>query len=162
MEQIGTPLQVDDSTRNRDKMLFPRVMVEVKLDQEFPEKIYFIDEFDKTVEVEITYEWLPKLCAQCNGIGHVKEECRNKPTKQQWVPKKIQPTKEKILDEEGFEVVTKGKKIVQAGVVGIKVQNDFAILDEQQKPEDKKIAMNGSVGKRSNKRGDAGPSSSNG
>ena len=57
-------------------------MLEVKLGQEFPTKIQFVDEFDEQVEVEICYEWLPKMCSQCLGIGHESNVCRNKPVKQ--------------------------------------------------------------------------------
>ena len=50
------------------------------------------------------------MCKKCSGMGHKTEDCRNKVTvKQEWVPKKIEK-KEKEVDQEGFQVVTKGKK----------------------------------------------------
>ena len=115
VEQIGKPLQVDESTKNRDKMLFSRIMLDVKLGQDFPTTLEFINEFDEQVELEIFYEWLPYKCTQCNGIGHEVGVFRNKAMKQEWVPKKPQPEKVKIVDEEGFEVVKKGTFSVTKG-----------------------------------------------
>lgn len=150
VEQIGKPIQVDESTKNRDKLLFPRVLVEVKMGQDFPTSITFTDEFDMEVEVSIHYEWLPKLCNKCKGIGHEATECRNKATiTQKWVPKKVQPEKIKEVDEERFEVVKKGKKVQLEEQIQIPMANGFTAPKECPK-------------EKSTMRGLAGPSNSNG
>lgn len=138
--------------------MFPRLLLEVSINQSFPGKVSFINEFGDEIDIEIVYEWLPITCKHCSGMGHKDTECRNKPqTKQAWVPKKPVETKEKVLDKDGFQTVAKGKKIVQtidAGVV--EVGNSFNILltgeSEEQMHE---VEMD-------NKRGEGGPLAVNG
>uniref|UniRef100_A0A803PRM4 DUF4283 domain-containing protein n=1 Tax=Cannabis sativa TaxID=3483 RepID=A0A803PRM4_CANSA len=49
--QLGTPLQVDAMTKERNKLSYPRVLIEVAIQQEFPDRILFEDEHgDKEVE----------------------------------------------------------------------------------------------------------------
>ncbi|XP_062117454.1 uncharacterized protein LOC133831238 [Humulus lupulus] len=90
--QIGTPLQVDNITKHRDRLMYPRVLIEVNFAQDFPVSISFMDEFDRDIILEVKYEWLPLVCYSCSGLGHETKLCRNKPIeketeKQQWVPK---------------------------------------------------------------------------
>ena len=107
VQQIGEPIQLDEATRNRSKLMYPRVLVEVRMNQEFPTDLMFINEFGLEVMLGIHYEWIPITCKNCAGLGHQADECRNKATvKQKWVPKK-QP----VVDSDGFQEVTKGKKL---------------------------------------------------
>ena len=108
MDQIGKPIQLDEATRFRSKLMFPRVLIEVRLHQDFPQSITFIYEFGIEVMVDVQYEWIPLICKSCNGMGHKTEDCRHKEkVKQVWVPKvKKQP----VVDEKGFQEVIKGKK----------------------------------------------------
>ncbi|KAL9241054.1 hypothetical protein vseg_015211 [Gypsophila vaccaria] len=56
-------------------------MVELKIDQQLLEHIYFKDELGLLVTVGVEYEWKPVTCANCHGMGHLKEECRRNVTK---------------------------------------------------------------------------------
>ena len=114
VEQVGKPIQVDDSTKHRDKLMFPRVLIEVNIGQEFVHNVSFIDEFGAEIEIEVQYEWIPIVCNHCSGMGHKTQDCRNKaPVKQTWVPKKKTPAVEKVVDAEGFQKVTNGVRVNQ-------------------------------------------------
>ncbi|XP_062104089.1 uncharacterized protein LOC133815249 [Humulus lupulus] len=132
--QIGKPIQVDDITKHRDRLLYPRVLIEVSLAQDFPSKITFTDEFDHDVELDVKYEWIPLICKNCSGMGHGANVCRNKvQTKKTWVPKEKTEAKKvtPVVDEDGFQMVGKGKKVQQQPEVETEVTNQFAILDFQ-------------------------------
>ncbi|KAL2904239.1 malate dehydrogenase [Bienertia sinuspersici] len=53
----GRFIEVDHATTNRDKLVFARCMVEVKVGQSFPEQICFLNETDQKRAVPITCEW---------------------------------------------------------------------------------------------------------
>ncbi|XP_074315572.1 uncharacterized protein LOC141651774 [Silene latifolia] len=73
---IGKFVRVDDLTLDRTLLGFARVMVEVGIDQIFPEKINFLDELGQNVTVAVEYDWLPVTCTKCKGIGHKEAQCR--------------------------------------------------------------------------------------
>ncbi|XP_062080927.1 uncharacterized protein LOC133785726 [Humulus lupulus] len=116
--QVGTPLMVDEVTKFRDKLSFPRVLIEVSLKQDFPDIIYFEDENGFNTSVSVTYEWKPIVCNHCSGLGHSTAECRKKGgRKQEWVIKDngkkkdtAESSKATKLDDDGFQPVTKGWK----------------------------------------------------
>ncbi|XP_062088347.1 uncharacterized protein LOC133794921 [Humulus lupulus] len=116
--QIGTPLQVDNVTKHRDRLMYPRILIEVSIGQDFPVTVSFTDEFNHDVELEVKYEWLPLVCYTCSGMGHETNNCRKKQegkdtVKQKWIPKKQEnevKKKTSIVDEEGFQKVEKRKK----------------------------------------------------
>uniref|UniRef100_A0A803PQY4 Reverse transcriptase domain-containing protein n=1 Tax=Cannabis sativa TaxID=3483 RepID=A0A803PQY4_CANSA len=96
--QLGKPIMVDEVTRERDKLLFPRILIEVSMEQEFPSLIYFENEFGIDVSVVVNYEWKPILCKHCKGMGHNSDDCRKKEAKKQewvgWKPKNQNATAE--------------------------------------------------------------------
>ncbi|KAM6587258.1 hypothetical protein CsatA_009863 [Cannabis sativa] len=155
VSQLGEPLQVDNVTKNRDRLQYPRILIQVSLAQNFPEKIEFIDEFNHEVELEVKYEWIPLVCYNCSGIGHSTKDCRRQEEKQEqskqvWMPKKKHLDKEPQVDEEGFQMVNKGKKVmVNTEKEETTVQNMFGTLGDE-----------GEI--RCNTRGEGDPSSSNG
>ncbi|XP_062094246.1 uncharacterized protein LOC133800306 [Humulus lupulus] len=137
ISQIGNPVMVDQITLRKERLNFPRVMVEVHLKQEFPELIYFINERDEEVFVFVEYEWKPTLCRNCQGLGHETGICRKQSTqKQAWVVKQNpeKDTKEnskKIQDEEGFQEVQKGWRVRIQEETVISIGNNFQILRKQ-------------------------------
>uniref|UniRef100_A0A803P5S5 DUF4283 domain-containing protein n=1 Tax=Cannabis sativa TaxID=3483 RepID=A0A803P5S5_CANSA len=93
--QIGKPVMVDEATKNREKLSFPRVLIEVSIKQDLPEMIEFEDENGCNTSVTISYEWKPVICAHYEGLGHLTAECRRKePKKQQQWGWKSKPEKE--------------------------------------------------------------------
>ena len=84
---IGKFVRVDQATAKREKLQYARVLVEVKVDQVFPDQITFINEKGVEVVMGIHYEWKPVVCSRCRKIGHLTEECRVDRTKKVWKPK---------------------------------------------------------------------------
>uniref|UniRef100_A0A803P4D5 DUF4283 domain-containing protein n=1 Tax=Cannabis sativa TaxID=3483 RepID=A0A803P4D5_CANSA len=132
--QLGVPIMVDDVTKERDKLSYPRVLIEVSIKQEFPNLIYFEDEFGSNVSVAITYEWKPTICSHCKGMGHSSGECRRKEGKQQeWVVKKDHRKIETNfkIEANGFQMVTNGWKVKSKEPgKNIEMSNSYQVLDE--------------------------------
>ncbi|XP_074291104.1 uncharacterized protein LOC141617871 [Silene latifolia] len=76
---VGKYMRADSATMDKTRLGYARIMVEVEVGQEFPDKIYFKDEKGSTVNVCVEYEWKPVVCGSCKGIGHTKDVCK-KPT----------------------------------------------------------------------------------
>lgn len=70
--RLGDPIKWDEATRNRDKLQYARILVEVKIDQKFPEFIQFWNENGCLTEVLALFEGKPIQCQSCNGFGHIK------------------------------------------------------------------------------------------
>ncbi|XP_062112517.1 uncharacterized protein LOC133823685 [Humulus lupulus] len=148
--QIGKPIQVDDITKHRERLLYPRILIEVSLAQYFPPKISFTDEFDHDIELDVKYEWIPLICKNCSGMGHGTNVCRNKvQTKKAWVPKEKAEVKsvDPVIDEDGFQMVGNGKKVQQQSVIETKVNNQFAILDCQVEKNEQEMVNTGEGGR---------------
>uniref|UniRef100_A0A803NT95 DUF4283 domain-containing protein n=1 Tax=Cannabis sativa TaxID=3483 RepID=A0A803NT95_CANSA len=56
IRQVGKPIMVDAITKQRDKLAFRRVLIEVLLNQPLPDLIWFEDEFGSNVSVQVKYE----------------------------------------------------------------------------------------------------------
>ncbi|XP_074283553.1 uncharacterized protein LOC141608100 [Silene latifolia] len=97
---IYKPIRPDHATENKDYLEYARFMVEVKLGQSLPDKIEFIDDKDVVQIQEVSYEWKPRVCSQCSGIGHDAVmyrkravEMKKKPNHKVWRPKDQGPAK---------------------------------------------------------------------
>ncbi|KAL9232918.1 hypothetical protein vseg_007979 [Gypsophila vaccaria] len=102
---VGKFIKSDNATKERTKLGFARVMVEMQIDHPCLDWIQFKDEQGKLQRINITYEWKPISCSVCNGMGHRNHECRKvkqtKPeqpkTRQVWKPKPVlQPVQPRI------------------------------------------------------------------
>lgn len=80
-------MRVDKATEMREKLQYARVLLEVKVDHEFPDQISFVNEKGIDVVFEIHYEWKPVMCDVCHQLGHSKEECKKVRVQQRWQPK---------------------------------------------------------------------------
>lgn len=69
LKQIGKPLQMDLSTQRRDKLVYPRVLVEVQLGREFLDHIWFENELDQEVMLSLKYEWCLKCVKNVMALG---------------------------------------------------------------------------------------------
>lgn len=145
--QIGEPLQVDAITKGRMRLSYPRVLVEVQLDQHLPDRVLFEDERGRDVKVSVRYDWKPNLCRHCKGIGHETDKCRKKePAKQQWVvkPKVTDVEKDKKrTDAEGFQVPIRFGKVVSREEKQTPVTNSFQVLEAEQGSRVESITVNG-------------------
>lgn len=65
MSKLGTLIKVDQATKNRDKLMFAGIMIEVSVDQEFPVVIHFINDKGIKVDQKVNYYWLPVSYSIC-------------------------------------------------------------------------------------------------
>ncbi|KAL2930931.1 Histone-lysine N-methyltransferase H3 lysine-4 specific, partial [Bienertia sinuspersici] len=89
---ISKLVRVDHTTVKRERLVYARCMIEVKIGQDFPSHVFFIDEHDQKQMVPITYEWRPVQCTNCKGIENDGGQCyknRKAPTHKTWRPKKV-------------------------------------------------------------------------
>ncbi|KAL2897709.1 polyprotein [Bienertia sinuspersici] len=74
-ERIGKGLRVDRASTSRDRLIYARVSIEVRIRQKLPETISFVNEVGKVMSQRVIYEWRHILCIKCEGFGHGVEEC---------------------------------------------------------------------------------------
>ncbi|KAL0356473.1 UNVERIFIED_CONTAM: hypothetical protein Sradi_4094200 [Sesamum radiatum] len=74
---IGTPLQIADSTHNKSNFSKARVCVEVDLLKPLLEEID-LKIYGATIVQKIEYEQVPPYCFLCKHIGHHDSECYSK------------------------------------------------------------------------------------
>lgn len=73
---MGKFIMVDQATGKRDRLQYARVLVEVKVNHEFPEQLIFINEKGIKTVYELHYEWKPTICSPCKALGHSGDDCR--------------------------------------------------------------------------------------
>ncbi|XP_062080393.1 uncharacterized protein LOC133785153 [Humulus lupulus] len=73
---VRKPIMVDQHTRDRTRVQFARVLVEMDITDAPPRMIQFLNENGQLVEQGIDYEWLPVKCKTCLGYGHIMADCR--------------------------------------------------------------------------------------
>lgn len=89
---LGSPISLDESTRNRVLGHFARVLVDVDLSARLPSEI-LVERDGYAFFVGIEYERLPDFCTHYQTIGHPLANCNNKSgqegkkLRQQYVPK---------------------------------------------------------------------------
>uniref|UniRef100_A0A803QS50 Reverse transcriptase domain-containing protein n=1 Tax=Cannabis sativa TaxID=3483 RepID=A0A803QS50_CANSA len=93
---------VDEVTKNRERLSYPRVLIEVAMDNELPDMVECKDENGFNTHIGIHFEWKPTKCGHCFGLGHVADDCRKKrETKKQWT---IEDVKDAIFEIPGIKV----------------------------------------------------------
>ncbi|XP_021836358.2 uncharacterized protein [Spinacia oleracea] len=135
---VGTMMKVDQATKNKDKLMFARVMIEVKVDQDFPSVIHFQNEKGAKVDQKVNYDWIPLTCAHCGGMGHDKLNCtrnKNGHTKKMWVRKQVQPSQpveqvatRVVQNSTSFTQATKFSKVVGQQLRPVITTNSFQAL----------------------------------
>lgn len=73
---LGNVLKINNATLTKARMLYARVLVDMKLADGFPEELYFSNENDELVSQRVQYDWLPTWCTKCAQFGHVMDACR--------------------------------------------------------------------------------------
>uniref|UniRef100_A0A803Q184 Reverse transcriptase domain-containing protein n=1 Tax=Cannabis sativa TaxID=3483 RepID=A0A803Q184_CANSA len=73
---VGKPIMVDQHTKDRTRIQFARVLVEMEITDEPPSAISYLNEFGQLSEQKIDYEWMPAKCKKCAGFGHIQADCR--------------------------------------------------------------------------------------
>ncbi|XP_074282709.1 uncharacterized protein LOC141607248 [Silene latifolia] len=75
---IGKFIKRDAATEEKTRLGFARLLVEVEIGQDFPDKLHFLDEKGNDVSILVEYEWKPTVCGLCKGIGHTTDLCKKK------------------------------------------------------------------------------------
>ncbi|XP_074293131.1 uncharacterized protein LOC141620062 [Silene latifolia] len=75
---LGKFVKRDAATEDKTRLGYARLLVEVEIGQEFPDKLFFKDEKGAEVSILVEYEWKPTVSGSCWGIGHTREICKKK------------------------------------------------------------------------------------
>ncbi|KAJ8423024.1 hypothetical protein Cgig2_028227 [Carnegiea gigantea] len=148
---LGVPIKTDKYTKDKTFLNFARILIEMNLEDNFPEYIDFVNEHNVVIRQKVEYERKPIRCEHCKMYDHLKEECRKKPgPRTEWRQVTRPEPQEMILsqpsiDEEGFITVRKnamppatGSKIMPpiadfTQVPTTSIQNSFQTLQEDVK-----------------------------
>lgn len=84
--QIVDLIKKDEAKGNSYKLHYVRIHVKVRIKQDFPNHIHFINEYEERTEEPVLYEWKPNKCSVSKIMGHGTKECRKR-VKLVWVAK---------------------------------------------------------------------------
>ncbi|CAJ2668917.1 unnamed protein product [Trifolium pratense] len=71
---VGTPLMLDEATKNRSFGHYARVLVDIDLSKRAFEAI-LVEREGHAFYVDVVYEKLPDYCTHCQSIGHSVKAC---------------------------------------------------------------------------------------
>ncbi|XP_048502910.1 uncharacterized protein LOC125498699 [Beta vulgaris subsp. vulgaris] len=130
---IGNFVKVDAATAKREKLQYARVMIEVKIDQEFPDQLSFVNKKGIEVVIEVNYEWKPEKCFKCKQLGH-KTELRNRGVMKQVWREKEAPVQicDKPGDVKPFQEVNHSAKKITQTSEPVVTMNPFNVLNEME------------------------------
>ena len=130
--QLGTPIELDAYTKEKNRLAYPRILIEVQLEQTLEDSVQFEDEYGRLNAVKVVYEWKPTICKNCSGIGHETANCKKHVTKkQEWVVKRPVLKKQVEVDSDGFQkVVGSVKSKGKLPVAETSTSNHFEILEQ--------------------------------
>ena len=63
---IGTVIRIDNATLNFDKLMYARVLMDMKINRSYLEEITFTDVNDDRIYMPVEYDWKPITCQNCN------------------------------------------------------------------------------------------------
>ncbi|XP_045802788.1 uncharacterized protein LOC123896450 [Trifolium pratense] len=95
---LGTPLILDEATKNRSFGHYARILVDINLSQRLFDDI-LVEREGHAFYVEIVYEKLPEYCDYCKSIGHPVNSCNKlkpKMTVEDNRTKQMKPSKPQI------------------------------------------------------------------
>lgn len=73
---VGLPITMDKLTKNRARLGYTRILVEVNIKGVLPSTIPITDPNGNVFEQPVVYEHLMPKCGTCGFIGHLPEQCR--------------------------------------------------------------------------------------
>ncbi|KAK4731748.1 hypothetical protein R3W88_024736 [Solanum pinnatisectum] len=75
---VGKPLMVDQHAEKKIRRSFVRLLIEVEMDSELPDNVWFKNERGILLEPKVLYDWFPSLCKHCKKYGHTDTTCKKK------------------------------------------------------------------------------------
>jgi len=75
MGAVGTPLMIDNVTKNRLYGHYARILVDLDLSKDIFYEV-MVEREGYAFPIAIEYEGLPDFCIHCNSIGHNVSSCR--------------------------------------------------------------------------------------
>ncbi|XP_050233027.1 uncharacterized protein LOC126681527 [Mercurialis annua] len=119
---LGKPLFADRYTRERSRLAYARILIDLRLKGIFPDVVVIEDSNGEQTTQFVEYEWKPILYEVCNKLGH-----RNCEKKQIWLAKTSDKDAVKIDEktqekqEEAPDVVT---SIEKPNIEAVKIVED--------------------------------------
>ena len=87
----------DTATTNKARGMYARVLIDMSITDDFPDKICYENEHGELVTQAVMYDWKPLWCKKCEQLGHTEEHCK---TGLPSTPKVVA-----VVDSEGFQLV---------------------------------------------------------
>jgi hypothetical protein len=75
---IGTPISIDENTKNHSFGHYARVLIDIDMAGIFPDSL-LVEREKFAFDIEIEYENPPYFCFICNSIGHSSDHCKKDP-----------------------------------------------------------------------------------
>ena len=141
---LGIPIKTDKFTRDKAFLRYARLLIEMKLQDNCPAYIDFVNENNVVVRQQVEYEWKPSKCTFCKMFGHTNEECRKKPLpRAEWRPIRQNPLSssptpaQPSMDAEGFIQVRRKTTVTayKEQATPTQLENRFENLTEGENPE---------------------------
>jgi hypothetical protein len=122
---IGTPISIDENTRNHSFGHYARVLVDINMAGMLPDSLW-VEREKYAFDIEIEYENPPYFCFTCNIIGHSSDHCRKDPTIK--ISRKMVDTKNDPAKK--VKQVFVPKSNVDTGVVDKMLDCSVVVADE--------------------------------
>ena len=75
---LGAPMLTNKPRLDPTLMGEAKILVEVELDKQFPQKIALNDKRGTISLVDVEYSWIPTMCGKCGHLGHKDSRCLQK------------------------------------------------------------------------------------
>lgn len=131
---IGIPLKIDRATREKRFGYFARLLVEVDLNNPFPNWLT-IELLDYGFDVEVYYENLPTKCSSCLRFGHTVSEYRTHVTQKKYSKPLIKQVYKMVMKDlkkksiyENLEKALKSNTIPISEEIEMLLQNIYSTL----------------------------------
>lgn len=72
---VGNGIKLNQTTSQKARLRFARVLVELTTNEEYPEEIHFTNVNDELITPKVTYEYKLVLCNKCKKVGHYEQNC---------------------------------------------------------------------------------------
>ncbi|XP_024195688.1 uncharacterized protein LOC112198815 [Rosa chinensis] len=124
---VGTPLQLDRATKERQFGYYARVLVDVDLATDLPSSI-MVERENFCFPVEIWYENLPDKCSNCGVIGHSVGRCRHLQKQEPKTRSQHDKNNQKVVRQEYRAVSRSSNEEVKRNVVTSDIRHDMQMV----------------------------------